>query len=124
MNRRAITFIAGNPTPRGPPARRSIRTSARPTTRESLRSRDIPEPARAWRSWHASIMPDSGTAATVFPSAARGLTDQSGGTRLDLEAVSADETLRALPVHESSQWQFTLGRSLWPCGDGNTRAQL
>src|SRR6266436_5366697 len=38
---------------------------------ESWKAIRIPEPARAWRSWHASIMPDSSTAATVFPSAAR-----------------------------------------------------
>jgi len=37
-------------------------------TRKAIR---IPEPTRAWRSWHASIMPDSSTAATVFPAAAR-----------------------------------------------------
>src|SRR5260370_40070303 len=30
----------------------------------------IPESTRAWRSWHAPIMPDSTTVATVFPPAA------------------------------------------------------
>jgi len=38
---------------------------------ESWKAIRIPESARAWRRWHASIMPDSSTPATVFPSAAR-----------------------------------------------------
>src|SRR5215831_14745991 len=38
---------------------------------ESWKAVRIPESARAGRSWHASIMPDSCTAATVFPPAAR-----------------------------------------------------
>src|SRR5260370_30612443 len=37
---------------------------------ESWKAIRIPESTRAWRSWHAPIMPDSTTVATVFPPAA------------------------------------------------------
>src|SRR5258707_9001865 len=37
---------------------------------EAWKAIRIPQSTRAWRSWHAPIMPDSPTVATVFPPAA------------------------------------------------------